>query len=157
MLRRAKSVRLQMDVKDERIVSENVKVRMELVTRVAARWSGKGEVERARPARCQRLAVADVVGKDELGITAARYGKRARRAVAVVRDREGLRPVAGDEVVGVIIIPYPVRRTRAKTSAGTEMEVRWAGEREARGGGGLPSGRGKRARTALARIGRARC
>jgi hypothetical protein len=35
MLRRAKSVRLQMDVKDERIVSENVKVRMELVTRVA--------------------------------------------------------------------------------------------------------------------------
>lgn len=143
-----------MDVKGERVVSENVERRMELITRVAPCRSREGKVERARPARCQRLAAADVVGKDELGITAARQGKRARRAVAVVRDREGLRPVAGNEAVGEVVIPYPVRWTRAQTCAGTEVEIRWTGEREARSGRGLPSGRGKRARTALARVGR---
>ncbi len=84
--------------------SENVERRVEFVTRIASPRSGERQVERARPARHQRLAVAAVVRENELEMTAARHGEHVRRAAAVVRDRERRAPTAERWPMVVVVV-----------------------------------------------------
>jgi hypothetical protein len=107
-------LRVQMDVVDRR--SENVERRLEQVTRVAPRGSREVEVERAPPARRQRLAGAGVVREREIGSTAARHMERLRRARAVVRDCEPPRGALPEVVVVVLraVSAYPQERSRAQ-------------------------------------------
>ena len=83
---RSPCVRLKIDVKrvwDSGSVYDDKGV--ESGTCNASLRSGERKVERARPARRQRLAVAGVVAKRVIVIESGRYVERVRCAGAVVR------------------------------------------------------------------------
>lgn len=115
--------------------TDDIERSVELVTRIAPRGSSKGQVERATPARRQRVAAARVVAQGELCMAAARQRERLRRTGAVVRDREGGTPVAGDEVIGVVV---DLRiGPRADARPGAEDQIRTAVAVEVHAGAGV--------------------